>query len=190
MTFHRSLYALLLALSLSLLSCNFTLPGSAPLASCSVATSQQAADRLIQRIRQQSANKGKTVTITATSEEVSSLIVSFLDEAKKQSPSGTIPLENPMVCFNQNGTMSITGKVALDPNTPLDAQIVARANVNNGKVAFKIEQLQLGPVSVPSQLSSQLETFLNNAINQNMDQVAVNDIKITNGQISLTGTVP
>ena len=95
-----------------------------------------------------------------------------------------------MVCFNQNGTMSITGKVALDPNTPLDAQIVARANVNNGKVAFKIEQLQLGPVSVPSQLSSQLETFLNNAINQNMDQVAVNDIKITNGQISLTGSVP
>src|SRR5437588_161545 len=85
--------------------------------------------------------------------------------------------------ITQNGTMSISGKVALDPSSPLDAQMVARADVTNGKAAFKIEQLQLGPVSVPSQLSGQLETFLNNALNQNMDQIGLKEIKITNGQI-------
>jgi len=186
---HRSLIGLLTALGLLLLSCNFNLPGSSPLASCSVATSQQAADRLIQRIRAQNTNKGKTVTITATSEEVSSLLVMFLDQAKKQSPQGVIPLENPTLCFNQNGTMSVSGRLALDPKNPLDTQIVARPSLINGKVAFKIEQIQLGPISVPPELSSQLEMYLNAAINQYMDQVTLTDVKITNGQISLTGKV-
>ena len=186
---HPFLLGLLAALSLALLSCNFSLPGSAQVAPCSVATSQAAADRLIQRIQQQNVNSGKTVTITATSEEVSSLLASLLNSAKDQTPSGVIPLLNPNVCFNQNGTMSVSGKLALDPTNPLDAQIVARPSVNKGKVSFHIEQLQLGPVSVPSELSSQLETYLNNSLNQFLDRVTLSDVRITSGQISLTGKV-
>ncbi len=189
MRVHYSVIGLLMVLSLTLLSCNFNLPGSSPLVSCSVAPSQQAADHLIQRIRAQNANSGKTVTISATSEEVSSLLVSFLNQAKQQNPQGVIPLDNPTVCFNQNGTMSVSGRLALDPNNPLDVLITARPNLNKGKVAFKIEQIQLGPISVPSELSSQLETYLNTALNQYLDQVTLTEIKISNGQISLTGKV-
>lgn len=186
---HASLIALLAAMSLALLSCDFSLPGAAPLASCSVTTSQQAADRLIQRIQHQNVNSGKTVTISATSEEVSSLLFGFLQAAKDQTPSGVIPLDNPKVCFNQNGTMSVSGGLLLDPKNPIDAQIVARASVNKGKVAFQIQQLQLGPISAPPELTGQLETYLNTSLNQYIDQVTLTDIKITNGQISLTGKV-
>src|SRR5438477_8515788 len=89
-----------LALVLTLAGCNA--PGLSPSAPCQVTISKQAADRMIQRIGQQVATRGKTVTVTASNEEVSSLMDQFLQQAKAQNPSDFIPLEHPVVCF-QNG---------------------------------------------------------------------------------------
>ncbi|MBI3731887.1 MAG: hypothetical protein HY259_00265, partial [Chloroflexi bacterium] len=58
-------------LSLILVACNFGAAG--PSAPCSVTVSKQAADRLIQKIRAEFGPPGKSITVKATDEEVSSL---------------------------------------------------------------------------------------------------------------------
>ena len=181
-------YSLLLciALALSLAACNVGLPSAAgPTAPCAVATS--AAERLIQRIAQQSATNGQTVTITATSEEVSSLLVMFLDEAKRRNPNQAIPIEHPTVCF-QHGKLTLTGTVTLEGNT-LNALITASPSLNAGKLAFKVEDVQLGPFPVPRAFNDEISTMINNSLNRYLDRVTISDISIQDGQLSITGKV-
>ncbi|MCA1554659.1 MAG: hypothetical protein LC737_09805 [Chloroflexi bacterium] len=176
----------LLLMLLSAAACSFGLPSAS--APCSVTTSKQAADRLIQNIKTQSSKKNTTITITATSDEVSSLLAQALDQYKQNGQGNYIPLENAVVCFGDN-KMTITGKVLLDKNNPLDALIVVTPAVTNGKADFTIDQIQLAGFPVPSEFNSQIAALINTALNQNLTSVTLSDIKIQNGQLSLTGKV-
>src|SRR5262249_22359591 len=182
-----SCIAILLVGALLLAACNFGLPSSANLHPCSVTTSKQAADHLLQNLRAQASKRG-AVTVTATSEEVSSLIEQQLEQYKLNNPGNYIPLEHPVVCF-KDGKMTLTGAVRLDQNTTLDGLILVTPAVHNDKAAFRIEQVQLGAFPVPQEFSDQIAALINNTLNQNLDRVALTDIKITEGQLTLTGRV-
>ena len=176
----------LAALLLSLAGCN--LPSIGPSAPCQVTISKQAADRMVQRISQQVTTRGKTVTVTASNEEVSSVLDQFLQQAKLDNPTDFIPLDRPVVCF-QNGKMSVFGGLQWGTNNPVDALITLSAAVKDGKPAFTVQQIQVGPVTVPADLSDELSQLVNRAVSQYLTQVTVTDIKLQNGQLTLTGQV-
>jgi hypothetical protein len=176
----------LAALMLMAVSCNT--PSFGPTAPCQVTVSKQAADRMIQRIAQQVTARGKTITVTASNEEVSSVLDQFLQQAKINNPNDFIPLDHPVVCF-QNGTMSIFGGVQWGANNPVDGIVTLSAAVKDGKPAFSVQQIQVGPVTVPSDLSDELSQLVNRAISQYLTQVTLTDIRLQNGQIALSGQV-
>lgn len=177
---------ILTAIALVLVGCN--LPNIGPSAPCQVTISKQAADRMIQRIGQQVTARGKSVTVTASNEEVSSVLDQFLQQAKAQNPTDFIPLDRPVVCF-QNGKMSVFGGIQWGANNPVDGIVTLSAAVKDGKPVFTVQQIQVGPVSVPADLSDELSQLVNRAVSQYLTQVTVTDIKLQNGQLSLTGQV-
>ena len=174
------------ALLVALAGCN--LPNVGPGAPCQVTISKQAADRMIQRIGQQATVRGKTVTLTASNEEVSSVLDQFLQQAKLDNPKDFIPLDHPVVCF-QNGKMSVFGGLQWGANNPVDAIVTLSASVKDGKPAFSVQQIQVGPLTVPADLSDELSQLVNRAVSQYLTQVTLTDIKLQNGQLSLTGQV-
>jgi hypothetical protein len=184
----RDTRALLFLAGLMIVVVSCTMPSIGPSAPCQVTVSKQAADRMIQRIAQQAAVRGRTITVTASNEEVSSVMDQFLQQAKLNNPNDFIPLDRPVVCF-QNGMMSVFGGVRWGANNPVDGLITLSAAVKDGKPAFTVQQIQVGPVSVPADLSDELSRVVNGAVSQYLTQVTLTDITLLNGQISLTGLV-
>jgi hypothetical protein len=186
MRYMNSRVTIILVSLLALVGCN--LPAIGPSAPCQVTISKQAADRMIQRIGQQVSVRGKTITVTASNEEVSSVLDQFLQQAKLDNPKDFIPLDHPVVCF-QNGKMSVFGGLTWGANNPVDGIVTLSAAVKAGKPAFTVEQIQVGPVTVPADLSDELSQLVNRAVSQYLTQVTVTDIKLQSGQLSLTGKV-
>jgi hypothetical protein len=176
-----------LSLALGLVACSLILPSTAgPTAPCSVTNSKQAADRLSQRIKQATQSKRQTITITATSEEISSLLNEFIEQSKQNSPGGFIPLENPVVCF-KNGQMSIFGTIKLGGTNSINALLSIVAAVNNGKAAFRVVQVEVGSFSAPQGLGDAVSGLLNDALNQGLDRIHLTEIKIQDDQMTLSG---
>ncbi len=174
----------------SLVACGLGLPGtSGPTAPCAVTNSKQAADRFLQRIQGASAVAGKTITITATNQEISSVLDEFIQQAKQNTPGGIMPLENPVVCF-KNGQMSVFGTINAGGTQSLNALLSVDAAVNNGKASFSVKQVEVGPFSVPPGLGDSVSGLINDALNQYLDQIHLTEISIGNNTITLQGTLP
>lgn len=173
--------------ALNLAACGVGLPSTAgPSAPCSVTESNQAADAFLQRIKNQSSTQGKPVTVTATSQEVSSLLNEFIQQAKQNNPGMVIPIENPVVCF-KNGQMSIFGTINLGGTQSINALLSVAAAVSNGKAAFRVEQVEVGPLTAPQTLGDAVSGLINDAVNQNLDQIHLTEILIQNDQMTLKG---
>jgi hypothetical protein len=173
---------------LNLAACSMGLPSTAgPSAPCSVTVTNQAADRFLQRIKGQSRNQGKTVTLTVTSQEVSSLLNESIQQVKQNTPGVVIPIENPVVCF-KNGQMSIFGTISPDGTHSINALLSVAAAVSNGKAAFHVEKVEVGPITAPQTLGDAVSGLINDALNQNLDQIHLTEILIQNDQMTLKGT--
>lgn len=110
-----------------------------------------------------------------------------LDQAKRADPTASIPLENPTICFN-NGKMTLYGKVnTLGVNTT--GLITVAAAVRDGRADFRVERVDLGPLSVPSGLGDLVSSLINPALNQNLAPIQLTRMEIRGDQIVLTGRV-
>lgn len=177
-----------LSLTLALVACGQFLPGTTgPTAPCSVANSKQVADQLMQRIKQQTQVKGQTVTITVTGQEISSLLNEFIVQAKQSG--GFVPLENPVVCLRTD-KMSVFGTIKPDANTSINALLSIDASVDKGKAVFRVEQIEVGPFSVPQGLGDAVSGLIGEALNQNLGQFVLTEIKIQNDRMTLSGKLP
>jgi hypothetical protein len=184
----KSLLPVLLGCGLSILlsACGLWQPTvSGPAAPCSVAISKQAADRLLQRIDAQTKTKGKSITITATSQEITSLLSQFTELAKQETPGTALPIDHPVVWF-ANGKMSLFGQVNY-MGVKSTALVTLYAAVGNGRAAFRVEQVDLGPVSVPQDLGALISALINDVLNQNLKQVQLTEVRIEQDQIRLSG---
>jgi len=85
--------------------------------------------------------------------------------------------------------MSVFGGLQWGANNPVDGIITLSAAVKDGKPAFTVQQIQVGPVTVPADLSDELSQLVNRAVSQYLTQVTVTDIKLQSGQLSITGQV-
>lgn len=172
--------------ALGLVGCSLVQPKVAgPATPCSVSSSKQAAERLLQRIQDQTKAKGKTITITATSQEVTSLINESIHVAKAANVSTFIPLDDMMVCF-KTGEMTLYGQVNAVGVKSTAVMSVAAA-VDHGKASFLVERVELGPLAVPQDLGAAVSSLVTDAFNQNIGQIDLAEIRIQEGQITLSG---
>ncbi len=158
-----------------------------PSAPCSVTNSPQAANALLQRIASQSGAPGSTITVTANNQEATSLLVQYLAQAKQQEGDQAIPLQDPVVCF-QTGTMSVYGRVngwGVNSN----ALVTVTPIVSGGRATFQIQQVQLGPIAAPPDMSAGISSLLSNEFNREFSRFNVNEITLTDNQMRLSGTV-
>lgn len=177
-----------LSLAFSLVACGLPLPGAAgPASPCSVTNSKQAADRFLQRIQAMSSTKGKTVTFTATDQEISSVLNQGIQQIKQNTPGGIMPLENPVVCFKK-GQMTIFGTINAAGMSSVNALLRISAAVSNGKASFNVDQVEVGPVSVPQTLGDTISELIDQALNQSLAQIHLTEISIGNDQITLKGS--
>lgn len=175
-------------LAILLTGCGLWRPSIAgPSAPCLVVNSKQAADRLLQRIDAATRTRGATVTVTATSQELTSLLNSFLDQAKSADPTGSIPIQNPIVCF-KNGQMTLYGKISTMGVDSAGLVSIA-AFVGDGRANFKVERVELGPLSVPSGLGDVISGLINTVLNQNLNKILLTQVEIRGDQIVLSGKV-
>jgi hypothetical protein len=176
------------ALVLLLTACGFWAPSvPGPVAPCSVVSSKQAADRLLQRIDAATKTRGQSITITATSQELTSLLNEFVTQAKQLDPSSSVPLDNPTVCF-KSGKMTLYGKInTMGVNS--SGLISVAAAVKDGRASFRVEQVELGPLSVPAGLGDVVSSLISTALNQNLSQVQLTRVEIQGDQIVMSGRV-
>lgn len=176
------------AVAMSLAACALALPGAAgPAAPCSVANSKQAADRFLQRLQTLSQTKGKVLTFTATDQEISSLLNEGIDQFKQNTPGAIVPLENPTVCF-RNGQMTVFGTINPVGSASVNALLTIAVSISNGKASFKVQQVEVGPVSLPQGIGDAISSFINDALNQYLDQIHLTEITIGKDQITLRGS--
>ncbi|MBI5876404.1 MAG: hypothetical protein HZB53_02035 [Chloroflexi bacterium] len=165
---------------LALTACN-----AGPVAPCQVAVSKQAADQFVQRAAQ-AFTGGKSATLTASNDEVSSLLSLYLDDFKKRNPEDFIPISNAIVCFD-SGKADLFGQIEWGKGNPVAALITLSAAASGGKPVFTVSQIQLGPVPVPADLNAQLTRTINRTIAAYLDRITIAEIKLSPGQFSITG---
>lgn len=174
--------------ALGLAACSSPLGGIAgPSAPCAVTNSPEAANALLQRVAGQSSARGSTITVTANNQEVTSLMSQYLQQAKQQEGDQAIPLQDPVVCF-QTGSMAVFGKIngwGINSN----ALITVTPVISGGQANFQIQQIKLGPISAPPDMSTGISTLINNAFNREFNRFNVTEISLQENQMRLSGTV-
>lgn len=176
---------IVLVLALAATACN--LPNVGPQAPCAVTRSPDAASRVVERIRG-SAEQGGTISVTANNDEVSSLLEQSIEEGKRSNPQNTVDISNPIVCFTP-GKMQIFGSVRPSAEVAVDALITLGARVENGRMAVNVQRVQVGPVGLPDQVRQDVETQVNDMLNQYLQYVTLTDVEFQQGQMTLTGTI-
>lgn len=177
--------ALLLSLALAALACS--MPDLGPKAPCTVARSADAANRLVERIRI-AGEQSAAITVTADNDEASSLFEQVIAEGKRNAPESTIDITNPVVCFS-SGKVQIFGNVAPRSDVAVDALITLGTTVRDGRVTVDIQSVQIGAVSLPDQVRQDIETQLNDTLNQYLQYVTLTDVRFEPGQMTVTGTI-
>jgi len=176
---------LLFGLALAALACS--MPNLSPQAPCTATRSAAAASRLVERIRV-AGEQSATVTVTADNDEASSLFEQVIAEGKRNAPDSTIDITNPVVCFSP-GKVQIFGNVRPSSDVAVDALITLGTAVQDGRVAVDVQSVQIGPVGLPDQVRQDIETQLNDTLNQYLQYVTLTDVRFDPGQMTVTGTI-
>jgi hypothetical protein len=175
-----------MALGLAACSSPFSVIGG-PSAPCAVTNSPEAANALLQRIASQSSASGSAVTVTANNQEVTSLMNQYLEQAKQQEGDQAIPLQDAVICF-KTGSMTVFGKIngwGINSN----ALITVTPVISGGQTNFQIQQIQLGPISAPPDMSTGISTLISNSFNRQFSRLNVAEISLQENQMRVSGTV-
>jgi hypothetical protein len=176
---------LLLSLALAALACS--MPDLGPKAPCTVTRSTTAANQLIERVRV-AGEQSAAITVTANNDEASSLFEQVIAEGKRSAPESTLDITNPVVCFS-SGKVQIFGNVRPSSDVAVDALITLGTSVHDGRVAIDVQSVQIGPVGLPDQVRQDIETQLNDTLNQYLQYVTLTDVKFEQGQMTVSGTI-
>ena len=176
---------LLLSLALAALACS--MPDLGPKAPCTVTRSTAAANQLIERVRV-AGEQSAAITVTANNDEASSLFEQVIAEGKRSAPESTLDITNPVVCFS-SGKVQIFGNVRPSSDVAVDTLITLGTSVHDGRVAIDVQSVQIGPVGLPDQVRQDIETQLNDTLNQYLQYVTLTDVKFEQGQMTVSGTI-
>jgi len=167
-------------------------PGSSsnPRLQATVPVSDAAANSFTQKWKEavrQSAASGGQVDVTFTEAELTSIVVRELD--RQNSSGGEVPISNPQIHLS-DGQMWLNGQVALSDSQTVNAQVVLKPDVLDGKLTLKITKVTLGALPVPQSMVDQFNTQIAEQmaiVNQETGDFMITAIAIREGEMQVTG---
>jgi len=192
MRHRKRVFSLVAAITgLVALACTCSLPKlSGPVPSATVPVSQEAANRMKQKLEQaktQAATTGQ-FKATFTESEVTSYIVKQIEST--QTEGETIPVANPQIKFTK-GQVWIYGTFKTDSSS-FNGLVVVSPKVQNGKLIVEVVRMDLGPIQVPKSLLEQVNEQIQSSLDEQLDQssnLMLTDITIREGEIDVAGKV-
>ena len=128
--------------------------------------------------------QGEAVKLVITEAQLTSLVALKLQE------SGDQTITNPQI-YLRDGKIQVYGTVKTENLEAIAEVIVAVGVDSSGQPTFDIESAKLGPVPLPENLISQLETRLDLILQQQIASLApntaINSILIADGQMIIEG---
>lgn len=128
--------------------------------------------------------QGETVTLVITEAQLTSLVALKLQETGDQT------ITNPQI-YLRDGKLQVFGTITREELEATAQVIVAVGVDSSGQPTFDIESAQLGPIPLPEELISQLETRLQGIFQQEIAKlapnIAIDSISIADGQMTVVG---
>ncbi len=166
---------LILILALSAAGCSKT---KVQVPEREVPISQEAADRLQQKLTHLDISSGRA-TITVTESELTSYInLELLDE--------DVPIEHPTIWFDK-GKVYIKGKLRKDI-LPVSGEIalVARVAVQDGKLHLDIQKAVVGGLPVPGKILEKLTELIDQYATTQVGPWTIVQLSVDDGKATIT----
>ncbi len=180
---YRLMLAFLLLPALSL-ACGL---GKKATAEPRVPVSQEAAERLEQKLKEGINEQGDTFDVEVTDVELTSYVVLKLSE---QAGEDEMPLEDFQVRFS-DGQMIVSGKAVTVCPFELNTKVVASAQVKDGQLDVNVDKAQVGIVPMPKALLKGLSRMITETIVEAPEEVdkaaVITDVEIGEGVMRIAG---
>jgi hypothetical protein len=182
----RIVFAAVVALGLAGLACSTGL-GSPTQPASPIPVSTESAGQLESAWETAVANpQNGQVTVVMTEQQITSYA------AIKLAADPQSPIQNPQI-FLRNGQMSLYGTAKANGVLLPVAIGLSIAPAADGTVSVTIQSINFGPFPAPASLRDTLSSSINNLITTQVangnTNFKVTDIKIGDGQMTVTGTV-
>lgn len=133
---------------------------------------------------QNSTNKGTTVNLVITQEELTSLM--------SQNQNSDLPMKEITAQIDETG-ITISGKYQKDfliiKNISVDLKVILEPIVENEKLKVDIVKIEAGEVTINQTISDRIGTSIEKIMDKkiNSEDVIYESIILSSGQLSLTG---
>jgi uncharacterized protein YpmS len=134
----------------------------------------------------QNAQPGDSLTITLTEQDLTGILA----DAVRSNPD--MQIQNPRVVL-KDGVMQVYGQTAMDT---ISANFRIDLNVkvdNQGKLQLEVVAADFGGIPVPQSMRDRLAEFLNETMQASLgpagDRFRANQVSISEGLITVNGTV-
>ena len=125
--------------------------------------------------------------ITMTEEEMTSLIAQSL-EKQEDAP----PVSDLQVHF-RNGRIEVYATVTVNESIPLPGLVAFSAAATDGSISVTLEEIAFGPLPIPDSVleasTDMLNELISSSMTTEMGEVAITDIQVGEGEMTLTGTI-
>ena len=176
----RFLVPVLLLSVLACGPCNL-LSSQVPTPPRSIAVSTESAGQLEARIQQNlTGEPGQQFILRMTDGEVTSLVAT---ELAKYDES---PITNPQIWFTK-GKVYGTGRLVNVVPIEADFFVVAKANIQDGKVMVKIEEISAGALPIPDGLLETISQSVNETVDELQLGVEITALEILEGEVIVKG---
>lgn len=178
-------YAFIVSLFITLLLTACEIPGlSTPDDGPPVEVSEEAAASLEQKAIEAATTDGLS-TITITQEEATSYLTLRVMPLAEQNGIEN-PLREPQIYFKGDGTIILRANIDFQGQQQT-IRVVARPTAANGSLQVDITEGSIGPVPVPESLLNQVEGQLAEAILAGQTYARLDEIRVEEGSLTLTG---
>jgi len=175
-------------LSALLLACG--LGKKTPSTEARVPVSQEAADRLEQKLKEATNKDEGTFGLEITDAELTSYVVLKLSEQADRADE--IPLEDFQVRFSGR-QMIFSGKLTTICPFQLNVKVTAMAQVEDGQLDVAVDKARVGAIPVPKGLLKSLSRIITETITEAPEQmdvaVEITDIEIGEGVMRIGGRI-
>lgn len=154
-----------------------------------ITPSDEAVQRLEERMNSATPGPDGTYTLTITDEEITSLVAQALAEQEERSGTPS-PISNPQVYF-RNRRIEAYADLKLSDPLSVPCMVALSIAIENGSPVVTIEEVDAGPLPVPAALLTELTDMFNQMLADNFANqgggLTITGVEIGEGQMTITG---
>ena len=151
-----------------------------------ITPSDEAIQRLEERMNSATPGPDGTFTITVTDEEITSLVASRIAEQQGEM----LPISDPQIYF-RNGRIETYATLELAGSLPVPCMVALSIAVENGLPVVTIEEIDAGPLPIPAALLEELTNTFNQMLADSFAgegaEFTITGVQIGEGQMTVTG---